>query len=59
MEVDELIKYIKAIPYIPHWLINEEYKSKCPCGGTLTSMRLSKKGHLFVKCNKCSFSLRE
>lgn len=59
MDFDELMTYIRAIPYIPRWQMDAEYKSKCPCGGTLTAKRLKPKAHIFVRCDKCKFVLRE
>ena len=54
-----IFNYISAIPDIPRNDRGKEYKSKCPCGGTLTSIRSRYNGHLHAKCDKCRFCLME
>lgn len=53
----DIFDYLKAIPDF-----NEKgvkVYSKCPCGGTLTSIRVKYNGHLHVRCDKCKFVLHE
>ena len=53
----DIFDYLKAIPDIKKRGV--PVISKCPCGGTLTSIRSEYNGHLHVICDKCKFVLHE
>lgn len=58
-QLDEMFKYILAVPDIPTNVRDKEYYGKCPCGGTITAWRVKYNGHMRAKCDKCDFKLIE
>lgn len=57
-DLPEMQDYLEAIPNIPKDEIGKIHKALCPCGGTLTAVRVNN-GHLHVSCDKCGFTLME
>lgn len=53
----DIFEYLAAIPVFKER--GKIYKTKCICGGTLTSIRSKYNGHLSVKCDRCKFTLIE
>lgn len=58
-QLEEMFKYIKAVPKVPEDDRTNEYQAPCPCGGTITAWRVKVNGHFRAKCNKCEFKLIE
>ena len=52
-KADGLIKWLGAIPDIPYDVRGVKFTAECPCGGTITAMRVEYNGHLRAGCDKC------
>ncbi len=59
IDIEEVAAFINAIPDIPNDVREKEFKSKCPCGGTITAWRVKFNGHLRAMCDKCGAKLME
>lgn len=58
MKID-IFDFLRAIPDIPNDKRGIKFKSKCPCGGEIISIRSKYNGHLHAHCTKCDCMLIE
>lgn len=59
IDLNEVTDFINAIPKIPMDVREKEFKSQCPCGGTITAWRVKYNGHLRAMCDKCGSKIME
>lgn len=55
--INRMIERLKCIPKFMDRGV--EHKSKCVCGGTITSIRSTHNGHLYAECDSCGWKIRE
>lgn len=55
--IGRMFERLKCIPEFTDRGV--EHKSKCVCGGTITSIRSTYNGHLHAECDSCGWKLHE